>query len=56
MNISIDFPEQIIVSSLEHEEGDGKAFTAAVIARFDLDIVQHAIFDNSYMSRSKLKN
>ena len=39
---------------MEHKEGDGKHFTAAVLARFDLDIVRHAIFDKGYISRLKI--
>ena len=48
------FLMQIIVSALGHKEGDGKAFAAAVITRFDLDIVRHAIFDTGYISRLNL--
>ena len=39
------------MSSLEYEEGSGAAFAAAVIDRFDLDIVRHAIFDSCYIHR-----
>ena len=39
------------MSSLEYEEGSGSLFAAAVIDRFDLDIVQHAIYDNYYIHR-----
>ena len=39
------------MSSLEYEEGSGSSFAAAVIDRFDLDIVRHAIFDNYYIHR-----
>ena len=42
---------QLVVSSLEFPEGNGKRFAAAVIGRFDLDIVRHCIFDNYYISR-----
>ena len=43
--------QQIIVSTLEHEEGAGHAFAASVISRFDLDIVRHAIYGDHYIHR-----
>lgn len=43
--------KQIIVSTLEHEEGAGDAFAASVIAGFDIDIVRHAIYGGYYIHR-----
>ena len=39
------------MSTLDHAEGDGSSFAAALISKFDIDIVQHAIYGGFYIHR-----